>query len=68
MVTLNITVSVTSNNVSHVTIPEPFDRATGKIRTKFAQMSENGLTEIIKYFETLGIHFLTFWYSSNIKK
>ena len=38
MVTLNITVSVTSNNVSHVTIPESFDRATGK---NVRKMSEN---------------------------
>ena len=45
MVTLNITVSVTSNNVSHVTVPETFDRATGKNDRK---MSENYFTLLVE--------------------
>ena len=41
MATLNITVSVTSNIVSHLTIPEPLDQATGK---NVRKMSENYCT------------------------
>ena len=71
MATLNITVSVTSNIVSHLTIPEPLDRATGKNARKMSEkfpwwggtkMSENDLVQVKmseNYFKILG-NFLTY--------